>query len=119
MKAVLRVRPGQVALVDRPTPQPGPGEILIRVRACGLCGSDLARLRDPDDKWNRVVLGHECIGSVEALGPSDSPSPMRERGLGGEASHTPPIPPSNLPPLPHLCPARALPLLPPPPPPSR
>ncbi len=69
MKAVLRVRPGEVAVVERPRPEPGPGEVLVRVRACGICGSDLARLRDPHEKWNRVVLGHECSGLVEAFGP--------------------------------------------------
>lgn len=68
MKAVLRVRPGEVSVVERPCPEPGPGEALVRVRACGICGSDLARLRDPDEKWNRVVLGHECSGVVEAMG---------------------------------------------------
>jgi threonine dehydrogenase-like Zn-dependent dehydrogenase len=68
MRAILRVRPGEVAVVDRPTPEPGPGEVLVRLRACGICGSDLARLRDPDEKWNRVVLGHECSGVVESVG---------------------------------------------------
>ena len=96
MRAVLRTRPGEVAVVERPIPEPGPGEALVHVRACGICGSDLARLRDPDEKWNHVILGHECSGVVEAVGrglaprPSDSPSPQpsaarrRERGLGGE-----------------------------------
>jgi len=58
--------------VDRPPPEPGPGEVLVRMRACGICGSDLARLRDPDEKWNRVVLGHECSGVVEASRPGDT-----------------------------------------------
>ncbi len=84
MRAVLRVGPGEVAVVDRPTPKPGPGEVLIRVRTCGLCGSDLARLRDPDGKWNRVVLGHECSGLVEAVNPAAFPSPFSARGPAGE-----------------------------------
>jgi L-iditol 2-dehydrogenase len=70
MKAVLRRQPGEVILTDRPIPEPGPGEVLVRLRACGICGSDVARLRDADEKWNHVVLGHECCGLIESLGPA-------------------------------------------------
>jgi threonine dehydrogenase-like Zn-dependent dehydrogenase len=69
MKAILRVSPGEVAVVDRPMPEPGPGEVRLKVTACGLCGSDVARYRAEDERWNSVVLGHECCGLVDALGP--------------------------------------------------
>ncbi|MFS8543526.1 MAG: hypothetical protein LOD91_06755, partial [Limnochordales bacterium] len=41
MRAAVLRGPGQVALEQLPVPAPGPGEILVRMRACGICGSDL------------------------------------------------------------------------------
>ena len=59
--------PGDVRIERRATPEPGPGEMLVRVRACGLCGTDLAKYRhrlvEPG-----TVLGHEVAGEVAALG---------------------------------------------------
>jgi threonine dehydrogenase-like Zn-dependent dehydrogenase len=50
-------------------PEPGPGEVLIRVRLAGLCGSDLEVLRGYHGF--RGVMGHEFVGEVTA--PADSP----------------------------------------------
>ncbi len=58
---------GRITLEERPDPQPGPGELVVRVRACGLCGSDLMGwYQDPRAP---VVLGHEPVGEVVAAGP--------------------------------------------------
>lgn len=53
-----------------PVPSPGPGELLVRVRACGVCRTDLHVLED-DLPVHRpgVVPGHEVVGEVTALGP--------------------------------------------------
>ncbi len=52
---------------DVPEPAPGPGEVVCRVVACGVCGSDVS------EAWVArkvpVVLGHEVVGIVEAAGP--------------------------------------------------
>jgi L-iditol 2-dehydrogenase len=57
---------GRIELSERPDPVAGPGELVVRVRACGLCGSDLmAWYQDPRAP---VVLGHEPAGEVEAVG---------------------------------------------------
>jgi propanol-preferring alcohol dehydrogenase len=55
---------------QRPDPQPGAGEVRIRVRACGVCRTDL-HVVDGDLPMRRasIVPGHEIIGVVEALGP--------------------------------------------------
>jgi propanol-preferring alcohol dehydrogenase len=71
MLAMLLERPGQpLRPVDRPVPAPGPGQLLLRVRACGVCRTDLhvadGELRDPKLP---LVLGHEIVGTVESLGP--------------------------------------------------
>ncbi len=58
---------GRVSLKEYPDPVAGPGELLVRVRACGLCGSDLMTwYQDPRAP---VVLGHEPVGEVVAAGP--------------------------------------------------
>lgn len=58
---------GRIALEERPDPTAGPGELVVRVRACGLCGSDLMQwYQDPRAP---VVLGHEPAGVVVEAGP--------------------------------------------------
>ena len=57
---------GRIALEERPDPVAGPGELVVRVRACGLCGSDLMGwYQDPRAP---VVLGHEPAGEVVQAG---------------------------------------------------
>ncbi len=67
----------RLRLVDLPEPEPGPGEIVARVRACGVCGSDAHLFEQDRDGYIAsadpaklpVVLGHEWSGVVEAVGP--------------------------------------------------
>lgn len=51
-----------------PTPSPGPGEVLVRVAACGVCHTDLHVIRGEVAFPAPCVLGHEITGTVEALG---------------------------------------------------
>jgi propanol-preferring alcohol dehydrogenase len=55
--------------VERPDPSPGPGEILVRVSACGVCRTDL-QLCEGDIEAHGLpsVPGHQIVGRVEALG---------------------------------------------------
>jgi alcohol dehydrogenase, propanol-preferring len=55
--------------IERPIPVPGPGQILVRVRACGVCRTDL-HLAEGDlrPKRSSVIPGHEVVGQVEELG---------------------------------------------------
>jgi len=65
MKALVYTAPRQLRMLDLPDPSPKPGEVLIRIRAAGVCGSDLhgflgrSRKRVPP-----LVLGHEFTGEV-------------------------------------------------------
>lgn len=59
---------GAVRLETRPRLEPGPGEMLLRLRCAGLCGTDLFKLRYGTAPEG-AVLGHEVVGTVEALGP--------------------------------------------------
>lgn len=62
----------ETRVVDLPIPVVGDGEVVLRVEACGLCGSDLHAWRsDPGYEWVQppVVLGHEFVGTVVESGP--------------------------------------------------
>lgn len=51
-------------------PVPGPGEVLLRVAACGLCGSELETFKSRSPRRRPpLVMGHEFCGTVEAVGP--------------------------------------------------
>lgn len=79
--AVLRAQTFTVE--PRPVPVPGPGEVLLRVRRCGICGSDLHLFRHaadiaeaaaklgapPADLSGGLVLGHEYVAEIAAFGP--------------------------------------------------
>ena len=71
MRAMLLDAPGRplrAALL--PVPEPGPGEVLVRVLACGVCRTDLHLVDGelPDPKLP-IVPGHEIVGEVAVLGP--------------------------------------------------
>jgi propanol-preferring alcohol dehydrogenase len=71
MRAMLLDRPGTpLRPADLPDPEPGPGQLLLRVRACGICRTDLhvADGELPDPKLP-LVLGHEIVATVVRSGP--------------------------------------------------
>ena len=67
MKAILPISPGRFGLAEVPPPAIGPGDVLLEMKACGLCGTDLAKLSHPEDPAG-VRLGHEFAGVIRALG---------------------------------------------------
>lgn len=66
--------------VERPTPEPGPGEVLVAVSACGVCRTDL-HVAEGDLPVHRpgVVPGHEVVGRVVAFGDGASRFAVGER----------------------------------------
>ncbi len=68
MRAVQLREPGIVELVEMPVPSIGPGELLLEMRACGLCGTDLAKIFGGNRAERPVPLGHEVVGVVKAVG---------------------------------------------------
>jgi len=74
MKAAVHCGPRDIKIMDLETPKPQAGEVLLRVRACGICGSDLheyklamyPQLGLPVDKGK--IMGHEFSGEVAELG---------------------------------------------------
>ena len=71
MKALVYYGPYDLRLEERPIPVPGAGEVLIKVRAVSICGSDLGAYKLPQisDRWKPpIVLGHEFSGEIAGLG---------------------------------------------------
>lgn len=69
MKALIYEGPQRVSLREVPIPKIGPGEALVQVEACGLCGTDLVKIYNGNSK-PPVPLGHEVAGQIEKLGSS-------------------------------------------------
>ena len=69
MKSLLLTEYSKLSIADMPRPEPGPGEVLIRVAACGICGSDV---HGYDGSSGRrippLVMGHEAAGAIAAVG---------------------------------------------------
>src|SRR5262245_32040010 len=74
-----------VAVEDRPTPVPGPGELLLEVSHCGVCGSDLHFLVEWGGRTN-VIEGHEFSGTVAAVGPDVTGWSVGDRVVPGQGA---------------------------------
>jgi threonine dehydrogenase-like Zn-dependent dehydrogenase len=79
MRAALLSAPFVIDMVAHEAPRPGPGEVLLRVRAVSICGSDINAYRGVHPRIKPPsVLGHELAGEVAALGPGTDPSLLGE-----------------------------------------
>lgn len=69
MRAIFYDRVGQpLQLVTMDVPEPGPGQVVIKVARCGICGSDATLTRVPGFYPEQSVIGHEYAGEIVALG---------------------------------------------------
>ncbi|HEU4899457.1 MAG TPA: S-(hydroxymethyl)mycothiol dehydrogenase [Actinomycetota bacterium] len=66
---IARTKQAPVELVTVQVPDPGPGEVLVRVQACGVCHTDLHYREGAINDEFPFLLGHEASGRVEAVGP--------------------------------------------------
>jgi len=83
-KAVEVYAPGKLRVVERPVPEPGAGQVRIRVEACGICHTDSYTITGtyPGLTLPRVP-GHEIVGRIEALGSGVSKWKIGQRvGVG-------------------------------------
>ena len=70
MRAFIVSRPGELRRIERDVPEPGPGQVLVRISCCGVCRTDLHLLDgDLPPRHPGVTPGHEVVGRVEARGP--------------------------------------------------
>ena len=67
---LLRIAPGRLDFASSPDPTPGQGQLLLQIRACGVCRTDLhlidGELPDPSLP---IIPGHEIVGTVLQTGP--------------------------------------------------
>ena len=68
MKAIVYDTPRQFSYLDVPTPEVNPDEVLIRVRSCGICGTDLHIHEGEFLAQFPLIPGHEFAGEIEAIG---------------------------------------------------
>ena len=68
MLAAFYAGPQRIEVREVLTPRPGPGEVLVRVRACGICGSDLHFYRGELPAFPNNSPGHEFAGEIAELG---------------------------------------------------
>src|SRR5262245_65404767 len=71
MTATVLVAPHRFELQQRPVPEPGDEDVLVQVRACGICGTDLKIIHDGMPQmppYGEFIFGHEYAGDVVAIG---------------------------------------------------
>ncbi len=80
MKTLFYPEFERLEIAEQAEPRPGPGEVLVRVQACGICGSELEafRRRSPR-RVPPLIMGHEFCGVIEELGPGVSGFTRTER----------------------------------------
>ena len=88
MRGALFMGDRQIEVREFPDPTPGPGEVVLAIKASGMCGSDLKFYRPPPGEAQRalglgdvtepIIGGHEPCGVVAAVGPGVNPKQARE-----------------------------------------
>ena len=69
MQALLYADWDTLVMAEQPIPRPGPGEVLLRVEAAGICGSELEAVRKRSPRRPPpLILGHEFTGTIESVG---------------------------------------------------
>lgn len=71
MKALVRyaAEAGSIEIRDMPMPVVEPGKVVLKVSACGICGSDVGDWRnDTGDRPYPYIIGHECAGTIKEIG---------------------------------------------------
>ncbi|EKG0325079.1 NAD(P)-dependent alcohol dehydrogenase [Pseudomonas aeruginosa] len=68
MKAAVFIQPGRIELVDKPIPDVGPNDALVRITTTTLCGTDVHILKGEYPVAPGLTVGHEPVGIIEKLG---------------------------------------------------
>jgi len=76
MKAANLYAPGDIRMEEVPVPEPGEGQVLLKVKACGVCGSDISRVMETGTYRFPTIPGHEFAGEVVDLGPGVDGIPL-------------------------------------------
>lgn len=113
MKAAVFVEPGRIVLEDRPIPDIGPNDALLRITTTTICGTDIHILKGEYPVRKDLIIGHEPVGVIEKLGSNVTgyregqrviagaitPSGHSYASLGGSPSQDGPAEPHGLKPM--------------------
>lgn len=86
MKAAVYLRPGKIAIEEKPIPVPGPGEALIKITTTTICGTDIHILKGEYPVKPGLTIGHEPVGVVAALGAGVTGYELGQRVIVGAIS---------------------------------
>ena len=83
MKAAVFVEPGRIVLEDKPVPELGPGDALIKVTTTTICGTDVHILKGEYPVRRGLIVGHEPVGVIAELGPGVTGYEVGQRVIVG------------------------------------
>lgn len=83
MKAAVFIEPGRIALEERPIPEVGPRDALLRVTTTTICGTDVHILKGEYPVAPGLIVGHEPVGVIEELGDAVTGYEIGQRVIAG------------------------------------
>ncbi len=83
MKALVFVAPGEIELVEKLIPSPGPTDVLIRITTTTICGTDVHIVKGEYPVHSGLTIGHEPVGIIEKLGTAVSGYQVGQRVIAG------------------------------------
>jgi threonine dehydrogenase-like Zn-dependent dehydrogenase len=86
MKAAVYIRPGKIAIEEKPVPIAGPGEALIKITTTTICGTDIHILKGEYPVKPGLTIGHEPVGIIAGLGPGVTGYTLGQRVVVGAIS---------------------------------
>jgi len=79
LKKIAPIEEEPLELEDVPTPQPGPGQIRVKISVCGICHTELDEIEGRLGAKLPIILGHEIVGMVDGLGYGSNKFKLGER----------------------------------------
>ena len=83
MKAAIFVEPGRIVLDEKPIPEPGPLDALLRITTTTICGTDVHILKGEYPVEKGLTIGHEPVGIIEKLGSAVQGFREGQRAIAG------------------------------------
>ncbi len=83
MRAAIFIEPGRIILGEKPVPEPGPLDALIRITLTTICGTDVHILKGEYPVQSGLTVGHEPVGVIEKHGPAVEGYTVGQRVIAG------------------------------------
>ncbi len=86
MRAAIFVEPGRIVLEDKPIPEVGPLDALVRITTTTICGTDVHILKGEYPVARGLTIGHEPVGIIEKLGSAVTGYREGQRVIAGAST---------------------------------